>query len=32
MIIEKIDAAVAEVNNGEFYTHTDVKKLVSISH
>ena len=29
MIIEKIDAAVAEVNNGEFYTHTDVKKLVS---
>lgn len=29
MIIEKIDTAVAEVNNGEYYSHAEVKKLVS---
>ncbi len=29
LVIEKIDVALTEVKNGEYYTHTDVKKLVS---
>ena len=29
LVIEKIDTALTEVKNGEFISHSDVKKLVS---
>ena len=32
LVIEKIDAALTEVKNGEFISHSKVKTLVSISH
>jgi hypothetical protein len=32
LVIEKIDSALNEVKNGEFISHSEVKKLVSISH